>query len=112
MGIPYDKKKYLGSVLKAQRKKDNKSLRCLAALCEMSYATLNDIENGNGFPTEKTILRIVKNLNFDDTAKIYDIYATVKGTAPPDVIEYLCENKAVVDEIRQRMKKDKGEIKS
>ena len=110
MGIAFHQKKQLGERLKSQRKKDNKSLRGLAKDCEMSYATLNDIENGNGFPTEKTVLRIVENLDFTDKTAIYDLYAEIKETAPPDVIEYLTNNKSAVEEVRQRMNKEKGTI--
>ena len=109
MGVAVSQKQKLGRMLKSQRKKDKKSLRGLAADCDMSYATLNDIENGNGFPTEKTILRIVENLSFSNKVQIYDLYAKIKETAPPDVIEYLSNNQPAVEEVRQRMKIEKGE---
>ena len=108
MGVAVNQKKRLGNMLKSQREKEKKSLRGLAADCDMSYATLNDIENGNGFPTEKTVLRIVEKLNFTDKTKIYDLYATIKDTAPPDVIEYLSQNRPAVEDVRQRMNKEKG----
>jgi len=108
LSVAVNQKQRLGRMLKTQRNKDKKSLRGLAADCDMSYATLNDIENGNGFPTEKTVLRIVENLNFIDKTKVYDLYASIKETAPPDVIDYLSKNKPAVEEVRHRMKKDKG----
>jgi len=106
--ISVKNKRLLGKLLKDQRTKDNQSLRGLAFACEMSYGTLNDIENGNGFPTDEVLLRIVENLNFGDKTQVYDTYAEIKGTAPPDVISYLSKNKSAVELIRKMMKESKG----
>lgn len=84
----------------------------MAAACEMNYATLNDIENGNGFPTEKVFIRLVENLNFSDKEKMFDLYAEIKGTAPPDVMEFLSKNKAVVELVRTTMKQNKGDYQN
>jgi len=108
LGVTVKDKQRVGREIKKQRQKDKKSLRGLAAECEMSYATLNDIENGNGFPTEKVFLRLVKNLNFSHPEKLYDLYAEVKDTAPPDVIDFLSKNKETVSLVRQVIVKDKG----
>ncbi len=108
MGIPFKDKAKVGKKIKQQRLKDQKSLRALAAMCEMSYATLNDIENGNGFPTEKVFVKLVKILNFKDREKMYDLYAEVRETAPPDVIEFLSKNKPAVEKVRQFIKEGAG----
>lgn len=108
MNIAIKDKRRIGSQIKQQRQKEKKTLRGLAAECEMSYATLNDIENGNGFPTEKVFLKLVKSLNFSNREKLYDLYAQVKGTAPPDVVEFLAESKEVVAVVRQAMQQYKG----
>ncbi len=110
MNVPVKSKQKLGKLLKAQRLKDKKSLRALAADCEMSYATLNDIENGNGFPTEKVFLRLIENLNFADKEKMYNLYAKIKETAPPDVIDFLSKSKSAVDAVRKIMEQEKGAI--
>jgi transcriptional regulator with XRE-family HTH domain len=102
--IAFKDKEKIGKRIKQQRLKDKQSLRALAALCEMSYATLNDIETGNGFPTEKVFLKLIKSLNFSDREKMYDLYAQVKETAPPDVIEFLTKNKPAVEKVRQLIK--------
>ena len=104
MAIAFRDKEKIGKKIKQQRIKDKKSLRSLAAICEMSYATLNDIENGNGFPTERVFMKLIENLNFSDREKMYDIYAEVKATAPPDVIDYLSKNKSAVEKVRQLIK--------
>lgn len=111
MNISFKQKQILGKKIKAQRNKDGKSLRKLASECEMSYATLNDIENGNGFPTEKVFIALVENLNFKNKTEMYDQYAIIKESAPPDVIDFLSKNKDVVKEIRKIIEK-KGEIQS
>ena len=108
MNIEFKQKQKLGQKIKKQRLKDKKSLRILAAECEMSYATLNDIENGNGFPTEKVFMRLIKNLEFSDKKEMYNEYARIKETAPPDVIDFLSKNVVAVDMVRQIMEQEKG----
>ena len=108
MGVAVQDKKMIGGRIKKQRQKDKKSLRGLAAECEMNYATLNDIENGNGFPTERVFLRLVRSLNFPKREELYDLYAKLKGTAPPDVIDFLSNNKEAVGLVRQAMQQGKG----
>ena len=95
MNISFKEKFRLGEKIKIQRLNDKKSLRKLASECEMSYATLYDIENGNGFPTEKVLISLVKNLNFKDKTEIYNLYAEIKESAPPDIIDFLVKNKDV-----------------
>jgi len=109
MSIPISKKKILGAALKTQR--GDKKLRNVAMECDISPASLSDIENGVLFPSESTFLRLVKILDFKDS-KICDTYAKIKGTAPPDVIDYLVNNQTVIAELRQRMNKEKEEISS
>ena len=101
MNISFKKKIRLGEKIKIQRLNDKKSLRKLASESEMSYATLYDIENGNGFPTEKVLISLVKNLNFKDKTEIYNLYAEIKESAPPDIIDFLVKNKDVVDAVRK-----------
>ena len=110
MAVPYKSKCKIGEKIKKQRLKDEKSLRALAADCEMSYATLNDIENGNGFPTERVFLSLIENLSFTDEnkKKMYDLYAEVKKTAPPDVMDFLSKNKEAVELVRRLIKETKG----
>jgi hypothetical protein len=78
----------------------------------MNYATLNDIENGNGFPTEKVFIRLICNLNFTDKDKMFDLYAEIKETAPPDVMDFLSKNRAAVELVRAAMKQDKGDFQN
>ena len=101
VNISFKEKFRLEEKIKIQRLNDKKSLRKLASECEMSYATLYDIENGNGFPTEKVLISLVKNLNFKDKTEIYNLYAEIKESAPPDIIDFLVKNKDVVDAVRK-----------
>ena len=101
VNISFKEKFRLGEKIKIQRLNDKKSLRKLAPECEMRYATLYDIENGNGFPTEKVLISLVKNLNFKDKTEIYNLYAEIKESAPPDIIDFLVKNKDVVDAVRK-----------
>ena len=107
--ILYTDKKVLGKRLRQQREKRKKSLRGLAGECNMSFATLNDIENGNTFPTRDVILRLVEKLFPSDKKRIevYDLYGDLKKSAPPDIIAFLHENKDVVAEVRKRMNERK-----
>ena len=107
MAVATSKKKKLGSQIKKQRIKEKKALRKVATECEISPASLSDIENGIIFPSEATFLRLIKILNFDDKSEICDLYAELKETAPPDVIDFLIKNKAAVAEVRQLMNKGK-----
>ena len=53
--------------------KSGKSIEGRPAFKQMLY----DIENGNGFPTEKVLISLVKNLNFKDKTEIYNLYAEI-----------------------------------
>ena len=103
MPIATSKKKKLGMKLKTQRTKEKKALRKVAIECEISPASLSDIENGVLFPSETTFLRLVEALNFDKKTEICDMYAELKETAPPDVVSFLTKNKSAVAEVRQLM---------
>ena len=110
MPIATGKKKQLGSQIKKQRTKEKKALRKVATECEISPASLSDIENGIIFPGEATFLRLIQILNFDDKSEICDLYAELKETVPPDVISFLINNKAAIAEVRQLMNKEKEVI--
>ena len=81
----------IGKLIKNQRIKEKKSLRTVAAECDMSYATLNDIEHGDGFPTPEVILKLTQALNFPlkKRHKLLDDYGAIKKTAPPDIDQFL-----------------------
>jgi transcriptional regulator with XRE-family HTH domain len=105
--VASNKKKELGKKIKIRREKENLSLRQAALECEISHTSLNDIERGVIFPSEATFLRLVETLKFPDRAEVCDLYGKLKGTAPPDVIDFLTRNKAAVDEVRQLINKEK-----
>ena len=99
----------IGTPLKKQREKNKKSLRGLAKECDMNFAVLHDIEEGNSFPTEKNFLQLMKKLDFSDKKRIelYDLYGEIKETAPPDVVEYLIKNEAAICDIRRMINQEK-----
>ena len=107
MSVSIQNKKQLGLTIRKQRIKEEKTLRKLAAVCEISPASLSDIENGVLFPGVKTFLNIVETLNFNDKSSICDLYARLKETAPPDIIDFLAKNEAAVSEVRLLMNKGK-----
>jgi len=94
MKISFEDKIAFGSFIKKQREtlsKDIRPLRKIASACEMNFSTLNDIENGNGFPTKHVVLNLAKNLYSDDKKKydFLDKYSVISGDAPPDIDKYL-----------------------
>jgi len=94
-------KKKLGMKIKIQRNNRDLKLRQVAAECEISPASLSDIEKGVNFPAESTFIRLVNALHFEDKSEIYDLYADLKKTAPPDITEYLTNNKSFIPEVRR-----------
>ena len=100
MAIPASDKQELGLKIKKQRDKERLSLRKVASRCEISPASLSDIENGIIFPAEKTFLRLIDAINYGDRSEICDLYGKLKSTVPPDVLCYLIENRQVIEEIR------------
>ena len=105
MPIAASKKKKLGIEIRKQRNKEKLALRKVASECGISPAALSDIENGINFPSETTFLRLVEILRFSDRPKAYDLYAGLKETAPPDVVEFLTRDKAAVAQVRALMNK-------
>ena len=110
MRISHDKKRDLGARIRQQRDARDISLRDLAKACDMNYATLYDIECGNGFPRRKVVRCLVERLfsKPEDKIAIYDLYAKIKESAPPDVIDYLYENHNTVAMVRRLMQEGKG----
>ena len=88
-----DKVKFGTLVNKLRQKmpRDMNPLRKVAAECDMNFSTLNDIEKGDGFPTEAVILRLSENLLLSDEDRhgLLDKYSDIAKVAPPDIDRYL-----------------------
>lgn len=88
-----DKVRFGALVNKFRQKmpQDMNSLRKVAADCDMNFSTLNDIEKGDGFPTEAVVLRLSENLllSEEDRHGLLNKYSDVAKVAPPDIDRYL-----------------------
>lgn len=107
-----DKVKF-GALVKKFRQKmprDMNPLRKVAAECDMNFSTLNDIEKGDGFPTEAVVLRLSENLLLSEKDKhgLLDKYSDIAKVAPPDIDRYLIaeDGKAWWDVLRLAEGKD------
>ena len=103
-----DKQK-LGKQIKEQRTKVNYSQRELALKCGITPQSLSDIEKGINLPSVTVFMKLVENINFDDKEKIYDLYGDIKKTVPPDIIKLLTTKKEIIKELREKIKRNKGE---
>lgn len=88
-----EKEKFGALVNKFRRKmpQDMSSLRKVAANCDMNFSTLNDIEKGDGFPTEAVVLRLSEKLllSEEDRHSLLNKYSDIAKVAPPDIDRYL-----------------------
>lgn len=94
MKIARKEKVKFGTLVNKFRQKmpsDMKPLRKVAAECDMNFSTLNDIEKGDGFPTEAVVLRLSENLLLSEKDKhgLLDQYSDIAKVAPPDIDRYL-----------------------
>jgi Helix-turn-helix. len=94
-------RKTLGNILRTRRHELKKSLREFASECNLHHTSLSDFELGVTLPSDKTLVRIVKNLKFENPTTIYNMYAQITGSVPPDVSDYICENAKMIDFTRQ-----------
>lgn len=101
--IPFNRRQELGTQIREQREKNDLKLRKVAIECEISPASLSDIEKGIIFPKEATFLRLVEILRFEDKPKICDSYAAIKESAPPDITRFLINNPDAIAKVRQFM---------
>ena len=110
LGISIKSKQRLGKKIKNQRDKINFSQRKLAMDCGITPQSLSDIEKGINFPSVDVFMKLVNVARFGDKEKMYDLYGALKGTAPPDILEFLTNNEEIVGEIRQKIKQKEGEL--
>lgn len=80
------------------------SMRELSSGIGLSVGYLCDIENGNRPPIKSVVNRLIQfyNLDEDDKRKLYDAAASVTGTLPYDVEDYLLSHP---DELRGLIEK-------
>lgn len=97
-----------GKYLEEKRKSRNYTLRLFAKRINISYTYLADVEKGRSKAFKFEILnKIIEVLQLDkkETDIFYDLAGKSRETIPPDIEEYLKENKEIIKEIR-RIKKE------
>ena len=94
-------RKTLGNILRERRQELKISLREFASECNLHHASLSDFELGVTLPADKTFVRIVNKLKFDNPTLLYNMYAEIKGTVPPDIAGYMSENANLMAFTRQ-----------
>ena len=96
-----------GEYLEENRKSRNYTLRLFAKRINISYTYLADVEKSRSKAFKLEILKsIVEVLQLDEkeTDMFYDLAGKSRNTIPPDIEEYLKQNKELIEEIR-RIKK-------
>ncbi|WNF36856.1 helix-turn-helix transcriptional regulator [Bacillaceae bacterium IKA-2] len=111
MSVTAVDKKKIGKELAKFRAKEKRSLRDVASECEISHSSLSDFEKGVILPSECVLIKIVTALQvpIDKQHKLFDLYARVKGTAPPDIAESLKDNTELILKVRDLIQKNTGE---
>lgn len=103
-----------GKYLEEKRKSRNYTLRLFAKRVNISFTYLSDVEKGRSKAFKLGILnRIIEVLQLDEkeTHKLYDLAGESRNTIPPDIEEYLKENKEHIVEIRKRKRGQNNETK-
>lgn len=99
-----------GKYLEEKRKSRNYTLRLFAKRINISYTYLADVEKGRSKAFKFEILnKIIEVLQLDEkeTDIFYDLAGKSRETIPPDIEEYLKENKEIIKEIRRVKKEEK-----
>lgn len=93
-----------GKYLEEKRKSRNYTIRLFARRVNISYTYLADVEKGRSKAFKLEILKsIVEVLQLDEkeTDILYDLVGKSRNTIPPDIEEYLKQNKELIEEIRR-----------
>lgn len=108
MAVSVKDKQALGKKLKMARETLRLSQRQAARDLEISNAALSDIENGNNFPSEALLLKMVDKYQprSDLRSKIFILYAKAKDAPPPDISSFIKNNEFMLEIIRAMMKKN------
>jgi transcriptional regulator with XRE-family HTH domain len=80
----------------------------LARSSGISYVYLLDIEKGaRSVPRNDKLIKIAQNLSFEEGEKeiYFDLAAKEKNEIPADIIEYIKNNKSLVNLIRAALRK-------
>lgn len=108
MAVSAKDKQTLGKKLKMARETLKLSQRQAARDLEISNAALSDIENGNNFPSETLLLKMVDKYQprSDLRNKIFILYAKAKDAPPPDISSFIKNNTPILEVIRAMMRKN------
>lgn len=96
MAVSAADKKKLGKWIKQSREKKQPHLsqRQLALAVDITNASLSSIESGMIFPSEELLLKLLEQLQPPPELrdKMLTLFATAKGTPPPDINAELSKN--------------------
>lgn len=109
-----ESKKELGSLIKSVRKRNGLSQRALARKINIPNSNLKYIEDGVNAPSPPVYEKIIENLEFyeQEQEKLDFLYSTIRGTPPPDICNFVAENKGLYKAIRGAKRKlNSDEIK-
>ena len=98
-----------GDFIKRKRNEREVPVRPMAELVGLSAGYYGDIESGRRCPVDREILdSIIDVLKFNDEDKLslYDLWGKARSASPPDLTEYINDNKAA--RIALRVAKDKA----
>ena len=92
----------LGKSINKLREQKGYSLRELARAVDLPPSNMKYIEDGVNAPSHEKYLSIIRYLSPDKKArdKIDSLYSTIRGTPPPDICEFMCNNMGLNDAIR------------
>jgi transcriptional regulator with XRE-family HTH domain len=97
-----------GAYLKLKRNEKKKSVREFAAEIGVSPGYYGDIESARRTPVDLDFLSkviMLLNLSGEEERKLYDLAGKDRSMAPPDLTDYINENKIVRDALRAAKKK-------
>ena len=92
-----------GAFLKSKRNERKRTVRELAESIGVSAGYYGDIEAGRRTPVDVDFISKVitlLHLSDDDGRTLYDLAGKDRSIAPPDLTEYINENKVVRDALR------------
>lgn len=98
-----------GAFLKEKRNRQEIAIRPMAEKVGISAGHYCDIESGRRSPADRDFLELVISilgLNNEDKQTLYDLWGKARSASPPDLTEYINENKAA--RIALRVAKDKA----
>ena len=101
-------KNELGNIIRQLRVDKELSQRKLASALEVTNAALSDIENGNIFPSEGLLIKVIYFLSPPKRIReeIYNLFSEAKGVPPPDISLFLKNTPFIHPLLRELLEKN------